>query len=521
MWEKISSVQKDSYRRFICNFASLSKIFSQKSDLEDFKITPIVNSKFQETVFQKSFNAKAEDISNTSFDASITLDEKTKYAIGIKAFRYDSDEQKVAQFKKNSNSDGWNEIIYKINSNSLNISDRNQINKVNKDLYLELATKISLLRNERIKSSLSLIKGFENHMAIESVYHVLMPNNKKEGPKIYVGEIDYSLIDIQNIKVLGCINSKNPGNFRFTDGNHTYKYTHADSQLYMKFNNKDIIFESWDIEYLDDPFSVINNINVKKEPSEIEKSVSWMIYDKKKKVPQSSGFNAFDGGTKLPKNKRKEAIQKFIEEYKHVINSEALLFIEKELKDILLKKYNTANLIEIRKSKSRNLFEYVSSYNNLEMINSIEKLIFRRYDEVYIPISNSAKFHNDNPDFFGEGIGLLNEDNKLMKTKEERIFDLYFIASGQCIKAYINQDSGKAIQSYGKQGTLGQWIIKDVFQLKNREKLDYDKLLDLNINAIRLIKYKNKRKFVGIEFIWIDENNPPIDAIGWVAKDKR
>lgn len=35
---------------------------------------------------------------------------------------------------------------------------------------------------------------------------------------------------------------------------------------------------------------------------------------------------------------------------------------------------------------------------------------------------------------------------------------------------------------------------------------------------------KNKVKFkngeIGIDFIWIDIDNPPSDAIGWVAKKK-
>ena len=42
------------------------------------------------------------------------------------------------------------------------------------------------------------------------------------------------------------------------------------------------------------------------------------------------------------------------------------------------------------------------------------------------------------------------------------------------------------------------------------------RLNELEINGIRLIKFKNVE--IGIEFIWIDTENPPSDAIGWVAK---
>ncbi|MFP9068800.1 hypothetical protein ACLI2H_15380, partial [Enterococcus faecalis] len=83
--------KKEKYKSLITNFASLSEAFSQKSDSDnDKKITervaPIVNSKFQETAFQRSFGAIGEDIANTSYDASLNLDDKHKYLVGIKSF---------------------------------------------------------------------------------------------------------------------------------------------------------------------------------------------------------------------------------------------------------------------------------------------------------------------------------------------------------------------------------------------------------------------------------------------------
>lgn len=54
------------------------------------------------------------------------------------------------------------------------------------------------------------------------------------------------------------------------------------------------------------------------------------------------------------------------------------------------------------------------------------------------------------------------------------------------------------------------------FQLKKREVLTGQRLNELAINGIRLTKFNNGE--IGIEFIWIDTENPPIDAIGWVAK---
>ena len=55
-----------------------------------------------------------------------------------------------------------------------------------------------------------------------------------------------------------------------------------------------------------------------------------------------------------------------------------------------------------------------------------------------------------------------------------------------------------------------------IFILKEREVLTGQRLNELEINGIRLAKFKNGE--IGIEFIWIDTENPPHDAIGWVAK---
>ena len=55
-----------------------------------------------------------------------------------------------------------------------------------------------------------------------------------------------------------------------------------------------------------------------------------------------------------------------------------------------------------------------------------------------------------------------------------------------------------------------------IFILKEREVLTGQRLNELEINGIRLTKFKNGE--IEIEFIWIDTENPPIDAIGWIAK---
>ena len=54
------------------------------------------------------------------------------------------------------------------------------------------------------------------------------------------------------------------------------------------------------------------------------------------------------------------------------------------------------------------------------------------------------------------------------------------------------------------------------FQLKKREVLTGQRLNELEINGIRLTKFKNGE--IGSEFSWSNPENPPSDTIGWVAK---
>lgn len=77
MWVDLPLEQRKQYEKLITNFASLSEAFAQKGDDGDSTVAPIVNSKFQETAFQLCFNAYAEDITNTSYDASINAGEKS------------------------------------------------------------------------------------------------------------------------------------------------------------------------------------------------------------------------------------------------------------------------------------------------------------------------------------------------------------------------------------------------------------------------------------------------------------
>ena len=289
-----------------------------------------------------------------------------------------------------------------------------------------------------------------------------MPTSKAHKPQIHVGETTYLPVDLDNLKILGSTTKNNPTNFRFTDGQHDYKYTAADSQLHMT-------------------------------------------------------FNAFNGGSKLAKKERLPRILKIQDKFKDSLAPEELAFVTFSLEEILLKKWSTKEEKAQMKSIREDLIRFVHETGNEKLVKEIEQLVYRPVSEVYIPLPDSKHFHDERPDFFGKGIGRFEPGtSKLALPKDERTFKLRFLSSGDVITAYINQEAGKAIQSTDKQEILGNWILRGVFQLKDREILTGKKLSQLEINGIRLSKFKNGE--IGIDFIWIDMDNPPADAIGWVAK---
>ena len=519
MWEQLPEEQKEEYKKMILVFASITEMFAQKAENNTI-LAPIINSKYQETVFQKVFKATAEDIGNTSYDVALITDTGEKYLIGIKTFGIASGSQKIAQFK--AKHDEWSSLINAIEKNAYGKYEKERIDQANNKLYFTLAKKISLLRNQRIESSAANIRGFNisnRDIKINSVYHVLMPSPKGVEPKIYVGELPYDKIDIDHIEIIGCTSARNPANFSFTDGKHIYRYTAADSQLLMDFKNKEIVKESWDVKYVDDAYrlfsdlaSDIQNNNMKLQyeiKNDIIESYSWILTDH---IEKYSGFNSFFGvGSKIGIDQRKDRINKLKVRFKDCIPEKELQDILKSISEFLLTKVGSKDERNEKVILRDKIMQRVLNTENIEFIEEVRKLVYRPKNEMYIPILHARDFHERHPNFFGNGIAKFKENsNKLLLPKEKRKFDLVFEPSGDTISAFITQDNGKAIESYEKQSLLGEWIREGVFQLKEYEPLTDDKLQALGINGIRLYKKKNISK-VYLEFIWIDKNDPPDD----------
>ena len=546
MWNDLPQENKDEYKKMILAFAGLTEMFAQKAeDNPDKILTPIVNSKYQETVFARVFNAFQEDVGNTSFDASLSQKndkgEIKYYLIGIKTFGFGTNSQKIAQFKTNIKD--WSDIISQITNNAVdefgNPRTREEINKLNNDLYQSLATKISILRNIRIESSIANLHGFSitdnDKKNVESVYHVLMPSLLNDLiPVIYVGETSYQQIRIENLTVSGCKSPKTPANFEFSDGNHNYRFTFADSQLYMDFNNKNIIQDTWEVKYADDAYIIfrdiadkINNSGKSKifygnadlgkfkiHANHIVESHCWKIARKNNEVELFSGYNSFYGvGSKLAKGTRKDVINRLRLKYQSVLKKDLLDNLINGLTSYLLAP--SGNLEEkMNKVVLRNsIVSLILIINIRELTEDVLKLVYRPRNEMYIPIPNSLVFHKQFPNFFTKNLGSFSSDLtslELSPDKKLREFNLVFEPSGDSIRSFITQSSGKGIESVEKQSYLGDWILRGIFQLSEYEPLTSQKLDDVGINGIRLYKTNNSDD-VHLQFIWLDDENLPND----------
>lgn len=515
MWKLLDQKNRNQYKLLITNFASLSEAFAQKSGGDDTIIAPIINSKFQEASFKKTFNATIEDIGNSSYDASIKLSDGSKYIIGIKSFGVKSGFQKIAQFKKDSQQDEWGAIIERIKQRHQNGTSGQDISD-----YLELAKKIAILRNKRILSSKSQLQGFDFDSQVEAVYHVLMPssaikkNKQSDEPYVLVGETSYNSIDINHLRIIGPTKSNMLQNFQFTDSKHLYQYNSADSQLLMSFkghngtgtSNEEIGVEKWPITYIKDPFKLFANLNSETteiNDNHVNKSVTFMI-----KVERRSGFNAWYGSpkTKFDKNSLK---------YRKIVN---LAISDKGLSSNWIDKFNKVAFDDFptdkeKEERERLRAEVIKELSvDSELFELTTTVLWRNYKtpyEVYIPIPNSKKFHIENPDFFVKNGGLLNHQ-KLVSTKENRTFMLEFLPSEEKMEMFINQDNGKALQSLSSQFIFGKWVLKNIFQLKDRELLTSDTLDDLGINAVTFTKYDDNRP-ISMKFTHVDLENPPED----------
>lgn len=107
--------------------------------------------------------------------------------------------------------------------------------------------------------------------------------------------------------------------------------------------------------------------------------------------------------------------------------------------------------------------------------------------EYEIEVRISAWIHHIFPKFFG--VNAFDENE--IKDRELNDFDLN-LPDGRVLRGRIKQDNGKSLQT-NPQGALGEWILKDVLGLENKEIVTMEYLNNLGIDSLKIIKLNNKQ----------------------------
>ncbi len=268
VWGQYSKEQKEEYIKFLQVYGALTNLFRQKKG----DLIPYLDSKYQETIFAKSFDAKNVDIGNTPHDILSVFGNK-RVGIGLKTWMGSKPSfQKVMQLKRYQN---------EINNYKNNLDD--------------LAYKISDIRNERVLSDYERLGLKENN----NIYHYVT----RDKGSFTINECAYPLIDLKGL----CDFNKTKTAFTWSDGNKDYKYTFGDSQIWQKFDSnkyKSILLTSFDVKIIDDPFSFLLEAYLKliNKPQVVEENIveAYLpLYSfKSKEVGEKSGLNAWNASPK-------------------------------------------------------------------------------------------------------------------------------------------------------------------------------------------------------------------------------
>lgn len=281
VWERYTNEQQQQYVNFLEMYGSLSGMFNQKSSESG---APYLDSKFQETVYARSFDSKDVDTGNTPHDIKSDFSDGS-VGIGIKTWLNSKPSfQKVMQLKKMKNE----------------IEQFNNPKKVE-----ELAYKIASIKNDRLDADYARLGLKED----DNIYHYV---TRDEG-KLVIQETSYPKIDIPTLQP----EELNKHSFTFCDRYKSYKYTFGDSQVWMKFGGKNdsSIIDEVKVDILKDPFDFMKTAFEAQEKLALQKESSKKLdytylplYSySSKQVEEKSGLNAFNAAPKNVGGDRPEA----------------------------------------------------------------------------------------------------------------------------------------------------------------------------------------------------------------------
>ncbi|MCP8856871.1 NgoFVII family restriction endonuclease [Latilactobacillus fuchuensis] len=269
IWNRYSNEQQYEYIEYLKMYGALSALFNQKASTTG---APYLDSKYQETVYARSFHSEEVDIGNTPHDIKSVIDNKN-IGIGIKTWLNSKPSyQKVMQLKS-----------FKDEIECFRYPGKEA----------ELAGKIASIKNKKLLVDYGRL-GLVND---KNIYHFA---TRDEGT-VVLRETTYPMIELNKLSDFN-LSEKS---FSFTDGLKKYKYTFGDSQIWMYFDpqaedtyelksiNIDIMQNPFD--FLKDAFSNISKIIV---PT-VRDAVYLPLYSVHQQgVPEKSGLNASHGSSK-------------------------------------------------------------------------------------------------------------------------------------------------------------------------------------------------------------------------------
>lgn len=185
---------------------------------------------------------------------------------------------------------------------------------------MDLVKQISLLRNERIKTTMRICD------LDCAIYHIIT----REKNYFSICEENIDLIDIDNIKIL----NEKSNSINFTDCKNEYIFNISKSTLLKRFITKDNEILKFRIKILDDPFEYLNYKNeIENNKIYVKDYIILPLYSQRtNNVEKHSGLNQWNAkGRKRNEDEVYIPIPSWIHKFKNNFFLIILMIIEVKL----------------------------------------------------------------------------------------------------------------------------------------------------------------------------------------------
>ncbi|WP_027635194.1 hypothetical protein [Clostridium butyricum] len=301
----------------------------------------------------------------------------------------------------------------------------------------QVVRKVAELRNDRIMLDKRLYRTDHD------VYHFIT----RDDDVMNIVETPYDLIDIDSIEFI-----RTDGKvYLFKDRLHNYKFYKSKSVLLEEFDaSQGEIIEKIQIEQYNDPFELIKMISI-------------------------------------PGNK----ISLLHSQYEQADNFEEVDLVSEENNEsygVPESRYKLRNVIYLPLYQDKKEIPFVSDCSGINVRHGKPKNkgTNKPRPEYEVEVRISTWIHYLFPKFFG--IDASNKDEVQDAVLND--FDL-ILTDGRILRGRIKQAGGKSLQT-DPQGALGEWILKDVLGLKNREVVTWELLASLGIDSLKVTKIDDR-----------------------------